>query len=81
MTTGLRSWLDERPVAGQVLNARLLPTLTEPGKCFDGNGLILRIDSAGFRYLLQRIVVRGKRTEIGIDSADRCCPVEWFSWR
>lgn len=39
-----------------------------PGKHFDGNGLYLRVDSNGARYWVQRIVIRGKRREIGLGS-------------
>jgi integrase len=41
----------------------------KPGKHFDGNGLYLRVDPNGSRFWVQRIVIRGKRSEIGLGSA------------
>ncbi len=40
----------------------------EPGKHHDGNGtgLFLRVDPNGGRFWIQRIVIRGKRREIGL---------------
>jgi integrase len=43
-------------------------TAQEPGKYFDGNGLYLRIDPNGSRFWVQRIVIRGKRCEMGLGS-------------
>lgn len=40
-----------------------------PGKHFDGQGLFLKVDPSGARRWVQRINVRGKRTEIGIGPA------------
>jgi integrase len=39
-----------------------------PGKHHDGNGtgLLLRVDPSGGRFWIQRIVIRGKRREIGL---------------
>lgn len=39
-----------------------------PGKYFDGHGLYLRVDLNGSRFWVQRIVVRGKRCELGLGS-------------
>lgn len=41
-----------------------------PGRYFDGHGLILRVAPSGARQWIQRIVVRGKRSEIGLGSAE-----------
>lgn len=54
----------------KALNAAFVRTVKDPGKYFDGHGLFLRVDKNGVRYWVQRIVIRGKRTEIGIGSAD-----------
>jgi len=54
----------------KTLNARLVQTVTEPGKYFDGHGLYLRVDKNGSRFWVQRIVVQGKRREIGLGSPD-----------
>lgn len=52
------------------LTSRFVQTATEPGKYFDGHGLFLRISDSGIKYWVQRIVVQGKRREIGIGSVD-----------
>ena len=52
------------------LNAAFVRSVKVPGKYFDGHGLFLRVDKRGARYWAQRIVIRGKRTEIGIGSAE-----------
>ena len=43
--------------------------VTEPGKYFDGHGLFLKVDKSGARRWVQRINIRGKRTEMGLGSA------------
>ena len=53
----------------KALSAAFVRTAREPGKYFDGHGLFLRVDPSGARRWVQRIVVRGKRTEIGLGSA------------
>lgn len=40
----------------------------EPGKHFDGHGLFLRVEPNGSRRWVQRIVIRGKRSELGLGS-------------
>lgn len=52
------------------LNARMVQTTTEPGKYFDGHGLFLRVDKTGGKFWVQRIVINGKRTELGLGSLD-----------
>ncbi|WP_376873325.1 tyrosine-type recombinase/integrase [Albirhodobacter sp. R86504] len=54
----------------KALTAAFVRTVKEPGKHFDGNGLFLRVEASGSRRWVQRIMVRGKRTEIGLGSAD-----------
>lgn len=55
---------------GQRLTARRVETITEPGKYHDGGGagLFLRVWPSGSRQWVQRIVIRGKRQEIGLGS-------------
>ncbi|WP_050931438.1 tyrosine-type recombinase/integrase [Aestuariivita boseongensis] len=52
----------------RALSARFVETVTEPGKYFDGQGLFLRVAKNGARQWVQRIVIRGKRTELGLGS-------------
>ncbi|MDB5660455.1 MAG: hypothetical protein JWS10_3070 [Cypionkella sp.] len=54
----------------KALTARAVDAAKEPGKYFDGNGLYLRVDKSGLRLWVQRIVIRGKRREIGLGSPD-----------
>lgn len=42
--------------------------MQEPGKYFDGHGLYLRVEPNGSRFWVQRIVIRGKRCELGLGS-------------
>lgn len=48
----------------------MVQTVTEPGKYFDGHGLFLRVDKSGGKFWVQRIVIQGKRTELGMGSVD-----------
>lgn len=50
------------------LTARFVETVTEPGKHFDGHGLFLRVRPNGAKQWVQRITIRGKRSEIGLGS-------------
>ena len=52
----------------KALSARFVETASEPGKYFDGNGLFLRVAENGSRKWVQRIVIRGKRRELGLGS-------------
>lgn len=52
------------------LTAAFVRSAKTPGKYFDGNGMFLRIMPSGSRQWVQRIVIRGKRREIGLGSAD-----------
>jgi len=52
----------------KALTARFVETVIEPGKYFDGQGLFLRVQPNGARQWVQRIVIRGKRCEIGLGS-------------
>ena len=53
----------------KALSAAFVRSVTEPGKYIDGNGLFLKVDPTGAKRWVQRIVIRGKRTEIGLGSA------------
>ena len=52
----------------KALNAAFVKSVREPGKYVDGHGLYLRVDANGSRFWVQRIFVRGKRTELGLGS-------------
>lgn len=54
----------------KALTARAVDNAKAAGKYFDGNGLYLRVDKSGLRYWVQRIVIRGKRREIGLGSPE-----------
>lgn len=54
----------------KTLTARMVQTVTEPGKYFDGHGLFLRVDKSGSKFWVQRIVINGKRSELGLGSPD-----------
>ncbi|NEK15690.1 site-specific integrase [Rhizobium leguminosarum] len=59
--------LNRRPEKS--LTAQFVKNASTPGKYFDGHGLFLRVDDGGGRYWVQRIVIRGKRREIGLGPA------------
>ncbi len=50
----------------KALSAAFVRTVSEPGKYNDGHGLFLRVDKSGAKRWVQRIVIRGKRTELGL---------------
>jgi integrase len=50
----------------KALTAQFVKTAREPGKYFDGHGLFLRVQPNGARQWVQRIVIRGKRCELGL---------------
>lgn len=54
----------------KALSAAQVRSISSPGRYSDGHGLFLRVDDSGARYWVQRIVIRGKRTEIGIGAAN-----------
>ena len=53
----------------KALSAAFVRTVKAPGKYNDGQGLFLRVENTGARRWVQRIVIRGKRTEMGLGSA------------
>lgn len=52
----------------KALSAVKVRSLTEPGRHADGNGLYLEVDSSGAKRWLLRIMVRGRRRDIGLGS-------------
>lgn len=58
--------LNRRPE--KALTAQTVKNVTTPGKYFDGQGLYLRVEPNGARFWVQRIVIRGKRSEMGLGS-------------
>ena len=53
----------------KALSAAFVRTAKESGKYFDGHGLFLKVDKTGAKRWVQRINIRGKRTEMGLGSA------------
>lgn len=53
----------------KTLTAAFVRTATKAGKYNDGQGLFLKVDPSGAKRWVQRIVIRGKRTEMGLGSA------------
>lgn len=52
----------------KALTAQFVRSVKTAGKYFDGNGLFLRVQPNRSKQCVQRIVVRGKRSEIGLGS-------------
>jgi integrase len=52
----------------KALSARFVETVRDPGKYFDGHGLLLRVAKNGAKQWVQRITIRGKRCELGLGS-------------
>jgi hypothetical protein len=63
---------DQRTGGGRIrfnrLSAAFVRQVVDPSKYFDGHGLILKVHRNGSRQWLQRISIRGKRTELGLGS-------------
>ncbi len=59
--------LTRRPA--KTLTAQAVRNAIEPGKYFDGHGLFLKVNETGSKSWVQRIVIRGKRRELGLGSA------------
>ncbi|MET3761698.1 integrase arm-type DNA-binding domain-containing protein [Sphingomonas sp. UYEF23] len=51
------------------LTAATVRSLNEPGFYGDGNGLYLKVDASGAKRWVQRLVIQGKRRDIGLGSA------------
>ena len=52
------------------LTVKFIEAAKMPGKYFDGHGLFLKINKSGTKQWVQRIVINGKRSEIGLGSAN-----------
>ncbi len=52
------------------LTSATVRTLKTPGLHGDGNGLYLKVDPSGAKRWIQRLVIDGKRRDIGLGSAD-----------
>jgi hypothetical protein len=52
----------------KALTAAFVKAVQEPGNYFDGHGLYLKVEANGSRFWIQRIAIRGKRTELGLGS-------------
>ncbi len=50
----------------KALTVKFVESAREPGKYFDGHGLFLRVQPNGARQWVQRIIIRGKRSELGL---------------
>lgn len=53
---------------GQALTAMQVKQAKQPGKVADGNGLYLVVDPSGAKRWIQRIVIHGKRRDLGLGS-------------
>ncbi len=51
------------------LSPRRVATVMKPGKYLDGNGLILVVDRSATKRWVLRVVIAGKRTDVGLGSA------------
>ncbi len=58
------------PKQARGLSAAFCSTVKEPGRYSDKNGLILVVSATGSKRWIQRLVIRGKRTDMGLGSAD-----------
>ena len=58
--------LMEYPNMSQRLSALFVKRVSEPGKYHDGHGLILRVKPTGSKQWVQRLVVKGRRRDIGL---------------
>lgn len=58
-TSGIRT-------PAKALTAAFVRSVADAGKYFDGNGLYLFVKPNGAKQWVQRIIIRGKRTEMGL---------------
>lgn len=56
-------------MAGKRLSATFVRSVKEPGRHPDGQGLFLQVGQGGAKSWVQRIVIRGKRCDLGLGSA------------
>ncbi|MBI1416845.1 MAG: tyrosine-type recombinase/integrase [Limimaricola sp.] len=52
------------------LSAAFVRSVREPGRYMDGGGLFLFVDASGGKRWGQRIVIRGRRTDLGLGGVD-----------
>lgn len=52
----------------KALTDRAVKARSEPGMYADGNGLYLKIERSGAKRWVQRLVIRGRRTDLGLGS-------------
>ena len=55
---------------GNALTVAQVRCASKPGILVDGNGLMLRIQKSGAKSWVQRIIIHGKRRDIGLGAAD-----------
>ena len=60
---------DKRMTMTSRLTAAKVRQISKPGKFYDAHGLFLRVEPSGSKRWVQRIVINGKRREIGLGSA------------
>ena len=53
------------------LTAQFVKSIREPGKYQDGGGLMLVVKATGSRQWVQRLIIQGKRRDIGLGAVDR----------
>jgi hypothetical protein len=51
------------------LNALLIKSIREPGRYGDGNGLYLVVTPSGAKHWVARIVIQGRRRDVGLGSS------------
>lgn len=61
---------DNRTKTKKPLTAAFVRSVKEAGKYGDGNGLMLVVKETGAKQWVQRITIRGKRTDLGLGSAE-----------
>ena len=70
---GYAVWVDDVKAIGKhpdrALSAVKVRQVTKPGRYADGNGLYLVVDPSGAKRWLLRIVVQGRRRDIGLGGA------------
>ncbi len=58
------------PHPRQKLTSISTKKITSPGRHADGNGLYLLVDNSGAKRWVQRLVIKGRRTDMGLGSCD-----------
>ena len=68
INVGWSDWADGMRHPDKALSAVKVRRLSQPGRYADGNGLYLVVDPGGAKRWLLRIVVQGRRRDIGLGS-------------